>query len=165
MVEKQSTLVASKGTQTSNKLWDTCLLALDLQYIQEQNVKFACFLLNLQDGLCVVVQEYLENFSVSKVSFVAPGLLGSYRSKITLLLKQFPLKSRNGKFGLQHEKGPRKDSLDNSTFKLRWHRASDHRAFNNMENVWTNSCYGLPEQSDRKSNHNWRKRHGCEGFT
>lgn len=35
-------------------------------------------------------------------------------------------------------------------FKLRWHRASDHSAFNNTENVWANSCHGLPKQSDRK---------------
>lgn len=46
-------------------------------------------------------------------------------------------------------RGPEK-RLDKSTFKLRWHRASDHRAFNNTENVWANSCHGLPEQSDRK---------------
>lgn len=41
-------------------------------------------------------------------------------------------------------------SLDKSKFKLRWHRASDHRAFNNTENGWANSCHGLPQQSNRK---------------
>lgn len=65
----------------------------------------------------------------------------------------FSGKVRNGKFGLQHGKGPR-TSLDKSAFKLRWHQASDHRAFNNTENVWANSCHGLPEQSDRL--HIWR---------
>lgn len=66
-------------------------------------------------------------------------------------LANFTIKARKGTFGQQHERGPRnRKSLDKSKFKLRWHRASDHRAFNNTENVWANSCHGLPEQSDRK---------------
>lgn len=47
------------------------------------------------------------------------------------------------------ERGPEK-SLDKSKFKLRWHRASDLRAFNNTENVWANSCHGFPQQFNRK---------------
>lgn len=45
---------------------------------------------------------------------------------------------------------PEKKGLDKRKFKLRWLQASDHRAFNNIENVWANSCHGLPEQSDKK---------------
>lgn len=43
-----------------------------------------------------------------------------------------------------------KKGLDKRKFKLRWLQASDRRAFNNIENVWANSCHGLPEQSDKK---------------
>lgn len=45
---------------------------------------------------------------------------------------------------------PEHKGLDRRKFKLRWLQASDHRAFNNIENVWANSCHGLPEQSDKK---------------
>lgn len=45
---------------------------------------------------------------------------------------------------------PEKKGLDKRKFKLRWLQASDHRAFNNIENVWANSCHGLSEQSDKK---------------
>lgn len=44
----------------------------------------------------------------------------------------------------------KKKGLDKRKFKLRWLQASDHRAFNNIENVWANSCHGLPEQSGKK---------------
>lgn len=47
-------------------------------------------------------------------------------------------------------KGPEKSPNNISMFKLRLHPSGDHRAFNNTENVWTNSCYGLPEQTDTK---------------
>lgn len=40
--------------------------------------------------------------------------------------------------------------LDKRKFKLRWPQASDHGAFNNIENVWANSCHGLPELSDKE---------------
>lgn len=39
---------------------------------------------------------------------------------------------------------------DKTVFKLRWQQSRDHKAFNNLENVWTNSCSGLPQQADIK---------------
>lgn len=139
MGEKRTTLVA-KGTQASGKLWHAGIFlksnmnrpGLETNAGLTFNSRMSslpcfCWISKL---VKMLNKSTCKAFSIYNFSFVAE----SFRSL-----------SWEAWEGAQKRK-----NLDKRKFKLRWLRASDHRAFNNIENVWANSCHGLPEQSDRK---------------